>query len=150
MSSLAAAAMIAGIAVHGDTGNRSDEQVNWQVISSGGTEGTSGVYALTGTIGQTAVGSGLASGHDLRHGYWQYFGYDCCWIRGDVDNSGVPPVDIADLVYLVDYMFNAGPEPGCPDEGDIDGSGVMPIDIADLVYLVDYMFNQGPPPPPCW
>jgi hypothetical protein len=73
----------------------------------------------------------------------------CCVIRGDVDHSGVLPVDIADLVYLVDFMFNAGPAPPCFDEGDIDGSGVAPIDIADLVYLVDFMFNSGPAPPPC-
>ncbi|MCK4626235.1 MAG: SBBP repeat-containing protein [Phycisphaerae bacterium] len=73
----------------------------------------------------------------------------CCAIRGDVDHSGILPIDIADLVYLVDYMFNEGPEPPCWDEGDVDASGVMPIDIADLVYLVDYMFNSGPEPPPC-
>ena len=73
----------------------------------------------------------------------------CCAIRGDVDHSGVLPTDIADLVYLVDYMFNGGPVPVCGGEGDIDGSGVEPIDIADLVYLVDYMFNGGPEPPQC-
>ena len=73
----------------------------------------------------------------------------CCAIRGDVDHSGVLPIDIADLVYLVDYMFNEGPTPVCWGEGDVDGSGVEPIDIADLVYLVDYMFNSGPEPPPC-
>ncbi len=73
----------------------------------------------------------------------------CCFLRGDIDHSGVAPVDIADLVYLVDYMFNQGPVPECFDEGYIDGSGVEPIDIADLVYLVDYMFNGGPEPPPC-
>ncbi len=73
----------------------------------------------------------------------------CCVIRGDIDDTSVLPIDIADLVYLVDYMFNAGPEPDCPEEGDVDGSGVMPIDIADLVYLVDYMFNAGPVPPVC-
>ena len=37
----------------------------------------------------------------------------CCVIRGDVDHSGVEPIDIADLVYLVDFMFNAGPVPDC-------------------------------------
>jgi len=73
----------------------------------------------------------------------------CCVIRGDIDRSGIPPVDIADLVYLVDFMFNAGPVPFCFDEGDVDASGVEPIDIADLVYLVDYMFNSGPIPPVC-
>ncbi|MCK4301458.1 MAG: dockerin type I repeat-containing protein, partial [candidate division Zixibacteria bacterium] len=71
----------------------------------------------------------------------------CCVLRGDVDGNGF--IDISDLVYLVDYIFNDGPEPPCWDEGDVDGSGIAPIDIADLVYLADYMFAQGPEPPPC-
>ena len=71
----------------------------------------------------------------------------CCVIRGDIDHSGVGP-DIADLVYLVDYMFAAGPEPPCIEEADIDGSGSDP-EIADLVYLVDYIFMGGPAPEPC-
>ena len=71
----------------------------------------------------------------------------CCVIRGDVDRDGVGP-NIADLVYLVTYMFGDGPEPPCMDESDIDGNGVGP-DIADLVYLVTYMFGSGPAPVGC-
>ncbi len=70
----------------------------------------------------------------------------CCGTRGDVDHSGTG-IDISDLVYLVDYMFNSGPEPICSGEADIDAAGG--IDISDLVYLVDYMFNGGPEPPAC-
>ena len=74
----------------------------------------------------------------------------CCEVRGDIDHSGgEAPIDIADLVYLVDFMFLGGAEPPCFDEGDVDASGSAPIDIADLVYLVDYMFNSGPEPSPC-
>ncbi len=64
-------------------------------------------------------------------------------IRGDVDGSG--EIDIADLVYLSEYMFNFGPPPVSETAGDVDASGEL--DISDLVYLVDYMFNNGPPPP---
>ena len=71
----------------------------------------------------------------------------CCYIRGDVDHNGDTQIDIADLVYLVDYMFNAGPTPVCFGEADLDANGVN--DIADLVFLVDYMFNDGPPPVAC-
>ncbi|MCK4625156.1 MAG: VCBS repeat-containing protein [Phycisphaerae bacterium] len=74
--------------------------------------------------------------------YSFYVGFIC----GDIDGSGTLPIDIADLVYLVDFMFNSGPEPPIMDAADVDGSGVLPIDIADLVYLVDYMFNEGPEP----
>jgi len=69
----------------------------------------------------------------------------CCQLRGNVDNVG--GIDIADLVYLVDFMFNDGPVPPCTGEADMDGSGE--IDIADLVYVVDFMFNDGPAPVAC-
>ncbi len=66
------------------------------------------------------------------------------YIRGDIDGNG--EIDIADLVALVDYMFNQGAVPDPYEAGNIDG--INDINIADLVYMVDYMFNQGPPPPP--
>lgn len=66
----------------------------------------------------------------------------CCELAGDINNTS--QVDIADLVFLVDYMFTGGPAPPCQDQADVDDSGG--IDISDLVYIVDYMFNQGPEP----
>ncbi|MCK4301457.1 MAG: hypothetical protein KAW91_01715, partial [candidate division Zixibacteria bacterium] len=76
---------------------------------------------------------------------------ECCIppIRGDINYDDAVLIDISDLVYLVDFMFNLGPEPICFEEGDIDGSGSPPIDISDLVYLTDYMFNSGPEPLSC-
>jgi hypothetical protein len=71
----------------------------------------------------------------------------CVNIRGNIDTDAGDVIDISDLVYLVDYMFSGGPEPGCPNEADIDPSGG--VDISDLVYLVDYMFSGGPAPPLC-
>ena len=73
----------------------------------------------------------------------------CCIepIRGNVDYNAEDTIDIADLVYLVNYMFNAGPPPQCDEEADLNGDSM--IDIADLVYLTNYMFNGGPEPLPC-
>lgn len=71
----------------------------------------------------------------------------CCLTRGDLNGDGVGP-DIADLVFLVTYMFQGGEEPDCLEAADIDGSGAGP-DIADLVHLVTYMFQGGPPPVEC-
>ena len=54
-------------------------------------------------------------------------------------------IDIADLVYLVDYMFTGGPPPPISIlSADLDCN--LGVDIADLVYLVDYMFTGGPEP----
>lgn len=77
---------------------------------------------------------------------------NCCLrpIRGNIDYDYGDAVDISDLVYLVDFMFNAGPVPLCMQEADVDCTGGgAPVDIADLVFLVDFMFNGGPTPCRC-
>jgi len=66
------------------------------------------------------------------------------FICGDIDNNGSPIIDIADLVYLVEWMFQGGPPPPVMQAADLDGSDN--IDISDLVYLVEYMFQGGPAP----
>ena len=73
----------------------------------------------------------------------------CLGDRGNVDNSPDDLVDIADLVYMVQYMFRDGPEPVCAAEANCDGSIDEITDIADLVYMVQYMFSDGPPPLSC-
>jgi hypothetical protein len=86
---------------------------------------------------------------------------DCCAIRGDINHNGTIEPDIADLIYLVTYMFQGGPDPVCNDpnspacpehyyaETDIDGNGSCTPDITDLIYLVTYMFQKGPALVPC-
>ena len=77
--------------------------------------------------------------HDLVHsGRFDKPSFIC----GDIDANGVGP-DIADLVYLVTYMFSQGPEPPIMEACDVNGDSSGP-DIADLVYLVTYMFSSGP------
>lgn len=128
------------------------EQINWQVISSGGGRGSSTSFILATTIGQTAVGFGGSTNYGLRHGFQQAFGGGggCCDNRGDVDHSG--GVDVGDLTYIVDYLFRGGPPPVCDESGyyaeaDVDNSGG--IDVGDLTYIVDYLFRGGPAPVPC-
>ena len=64
-------------------------------------------------------------------------------ISGDVTGDG--SCDIADIVFLVEYMFQQGPPPPIMRQADVNASGGL-IDIADLIYLVDYMFQGGPSP----
>ena len=68
-------------------------------------------------------------------------------IRGNVDCDPEEMIEVADLIALVDFMFDSGPTPGCFDEADINAD--VAITISDLVYLVDYMFTGGPEPPAC-
>ncbi|MBU8934151.1 MAG: VCBS repeat-containing protein [candidate division Zixibacteria bacterium] len=73
----------------------------------------------------------------------------CCVpsMRGNVDYVLPDEINIADLTYLVAYLFTGGPPPPCLDEADIDGNDE--INIADLTYLVSYLFTGGPPPVSC-
>lgn len=70
----------------------------------------------------------------------------CCHRKADINYDGQGP-DIADLVAMVNFMFNEG-YLACDLNADLNDSG-WPIDISDLVYMVDYMFNGGPEPVPC-
>ena len=58
---------------------------------------------------------------------------------------------MADLTFIVGYLFQGGTAPPCEDEANVDaiiGPG-GPIDVADLTYLVGYLFQAGPAPAPC-
>lgn len=132
--------------------SRDDEQINWQVLASGGGLSTLGALTLGSTIGQTVAGQSSMGSLTLNSGFQQNFESGTCCIgpmRGDVNYDDGELIDISDLIYLIDYMFLAGPEPVCFEEADIDASGTVPLDISDLVWLIDYMFLAGPEPTAC-
>lgn len=62
---------------------------------------------------------------------------------GDVDGSG-GRANIADLTYLVEYLFRGGPPPPVWQAANVDGDNG--INVADLTYLVDFLFRSGPGP----
>ena len=84
-------------------------------------------------------------------GPWVFEGYPCgveyvaeikCWVCGDCNGDGV--VDIADVVYLIEYLFVEGSPPSPLCIGDVNCDTL--VDIADVVYLINYLFKDGPPP----
>ena len=131
---------------------RAGEEINWQVIASGGGTSTLGSMILASTVGQTVAGQSTMGDMVLNSGFQQNFEEGGCCIppiRGDVNYDGAELIDISDLLYLIDFMFQAGPAPVCFEEADIDASGSEPLDISDLVLLIDFMFTGGEPPPTC-
>jgi len=73
---------------------------------------------------------------------------NCCnhdGIRGDVNYD--MSLNVADLTYLVDWLFYSGPDPPCMEEAAADGS--PGIGVHTLTDLVDYLFFGGDPPLPC-
>ncbi len=69
----------------------------------------------------------------------------CCQLRGDLDNSG--EINIADLSFLIRYLFKNGEEPQCFGNADVAISGE--INIVDLTHFITYFFKDGPPLPDC-
>lgn len=63
---------------------------------------------------------------------------------GDVNQNG--GVDLADVVFLINYLFKNGPAPTYPPCADpnIDCS----VSLVDVVYLINYLFRDGPDPQP--
>jgi hypothetical protein len=62
--------------------------------------------------------------------------------RGDANADAA--WDIADAVFVLRYLFQAGPAPTCLDSADIDDGGRL--DISDAVALLRYLFSGGWPP----
>jgi len=119
------------------------EQINWQVISSGATDGSSTSFQLKATAGQTAVGTGGSPNFGLSHGFWWEPAEPASpYLCGDA--SGDEAVNIGDAVYLINYIFKGGPAPNPLCVGDADGDDA--VNIGDAVHLINYIFKGGPAP----
>ncbi len=66
------------------------------------------------------------------------------YLPGDVVLDGI--VNLTDVIYLLNYLFRAGPGPLPEWTGDVTSDGE--VDISDVIYLLNYLFRSGPPPRP--
>jgi len=130
------------------------EEINWQVISGGGSmNGTSTNYRLSGTVGQTATGSGTSTGYGLLHGFWQTFDPqidNCCmaWgTPGDANkDNNVNLTDILDAISFV-YVVPLG-EPvaadGCNALYDANGDGLTAetpnVNLTDILNMISHVY----------
>jgi hypothetical protein len=66
--------------------------------------------------------------------------------RHDKWNSAVfqRSYGISEVIYLINYLFCAGPAPNPLEYGDVNCDGV--VDVADVMYLINYLFLGGSPP----
>lgn len=63
---------------------------------------------------------------------------DCADVNGDKSFDGI------DFDYLLDFLYQNGPEPVSPASGDVDNSGET--NVADAMYIINYRLKSGPPP----
>lgn len=66
----------------------------------------------------------------------------CSSLCGDVNQSG--GVNILDLTFIINYLYQGGPAPNPIEIGDVNSSGS--INILDITYLIVYLYQNGPAP----
>jgi hypothetical protein len=132
-------------------GNKAGEEINWQVISSGGCqEGTSADFILSGTVGQTAVGMGSSPAYGLSHGYWQDFGGSsgpCDCEPGEMNGDAV--VNIFDVTGTISFLYLGGAAP-IPYEicsGDMNAD--CTVNIFDVTGTISFLYLGGAAPVTC-
>ncbi|KPL00795.1 MAG: hypothetical protein AMJ91_03225 [candidate division Zixibacteria bacterium SM23_73_3] len=62
--------------------------------------------------------------------------------RGDVNRDGC--IDLADVLFLVSYLYKGGSAPDPLEVGDVDFDG--DIDLGDFLHLINYLYKGGPSP----
>ncbi len=65
--------------------------------------------------------------------------------RGDANGDGT--VNVADIVFLINYLFIGGAAPPSFSEADVNCDGTL--NVADAVFVINYLFVGGPVPRCC-
>ena len=65
------------------------------------------------------------------------------FLRGDADSD--LSIELTDAIFVLNYLFTSGREPGCMDAADIDNNSA--IDLSDAIYVLNYLFIGGRVPP---
>jgi hypothetical protein len=64
------------------------------------------------------------------------------YIGGDANGDGL--IDVADVMYLINYLFIGGSAPSPLWVGDCNCDGQ--VDVADVTYLINHLFTGGSAP----
>ncbi len=107
-------------------------------------------------VGSAIVIAGKTRSNDLpiQNPLQQHFGggpWDGFVTRIDIDDNSLcgdfdrsQDIDIADVVYMVRYIFADGNPPLDSRKGDVDCDGAPTL--SDAVYLITYIFGDGMAP----
>lgn len=134
-------------------------QLKWATTSTAGTEGSGSRFKLRGTLQQSAIGRIGTGTYTANLGFWEIYGGEasCCQgIRGNINGDPDDRVNIADLAYVIAYLFPqdtpSGPPPGCVEEGNVNGDPNDDVNVLDVTYLIAFLFGipNGPAPPSCY
>ncbi len=121
-----------------------------------------GIVPISGRIGfgfgdeadQNPEGNGIfldfgyvKPGDSLTVSYYLSAGigdFNKVYLPGDVNDDG--RVTVADVVFLINYLFKNGPSPKILESADVNLDGN--VSVSDVIYLISYLFKNGPCPLP--
>ena len=66
-----------------------------------------------------------------------------CYMRGDM-TAAYGTINIADLTFLVSFLFKGGPAPVVSESSNVNCAGTT--NVSDLTFLVNCLFKGGPGP----
>ncbi len=139
----------------GQTDPASNEEINWQVISAGGTDGSSASFVLKATVAQTATGTGSSTSFGLSHGFWQEFGSGgCCGlytggITGNANCSEDGKLTLSDITRLIDRVYISKEDLCCEPNGNTNADAECKITLSDITKLIDAVYISKADPEPC-
>jgi thermitase len=64
------------------------------------------------------------------------------YVYGDANGDDV--VNVADAIFLLNYLFRSGVLPDPPSAGDANGD--CQVGLADVLYILNYLYRLGPTP----
>ena len=122
------------------TGSKQGYKMVTDVLDGFGGESESDNYRIPVNSGgqPSAVGISESDNYVLEAGYV----HASFVMRGDANGDGV--INVTDIVYLINYLFNETSPPDPLEAGDANCDGK--VDVVDIVYLINYLFGEGPPP----
>ena len=65
-------------------------------------------------------------------------------VPGDASSDSL--VDVADVVFLLNYLYKGGDEPCVMEAADPNAD--CQVDLGDVVYLLGFLYREGAPPQP--
>ena len=65
--------------------------------------------------------------------------FEPAYLTGDTNNDGL--INVSDAVYLINYIFIAGPAPLPYYSGDANCDGF--VNVSDAVWIINYVFIGG-------
>lgn len=99
----------------------------------------SGTVSLPGEITFTSVVEDNISAQDEKV---LIVSFAQSYVCGDGNGDG--SVNIADAVYIINYVFKSGTAPDPIESGDVNDDN--DCNIGDAVYVINYVFNSGAAP----